>query len=69
MSFNNLGLNQLLLDVLEKENHKNPYPIQKQAIPVVLKGKDVLGIAPTGSSSLHLSRMATPRTTTAPPND
>ena len=49
MSFNNLGLNQLLLDVLEKENHKNPYPIQKQAIPVVLKGKDVLGIAPTGS--------------------
>ena len=49
MSFGNLGLNKSLLDILEKENYKSPYPIQEQAIPEILKGKDVLGIAQTGS--------------------
>jgi ATP-dependent RNA helicase RhlE len=49
MSFSTLGLPQSLLDNLEKENYKKPYPIQKQAIPVILKGQDVLGIAQTGS--------------------
>lgn len=49
MSFGALGLSQSFLDILEKENYKQPYPIQKQAIPVILKGQDVLGIAQTGS--------------------
>lgn len=49
MSFESLGLPQSLLDVLEKEKYHKPYPIQEQAIPVILKGKDVLGIAQTGS--------------------
>ena len=49
MSFSALGLPQPLLDILKKENYKSPYPIQKQAIPVILKGNDVLGIAQTGS--------------------
>ena len=49
MTFNNLGLPQSLLELLKKENYTHPYPIQKEAIPIVLKGKDVLGIAPTGS--------------------
>ena len=49
MSFSNLGLPQSLLDILKKENYKSPYPIQKQAVPVILKGNDVLGIAQTGS--------------------
>ena len=49
MSFNTLGLPQSLLDILEKENYKTPYPIQQEAIPVILKGQDVLGIAQTGS--------------------
>ena len=49
MTFESLGLPQSLLTLLKKENYQKPYPIQKQAIPVILKGKDVLGIAQTGS--------------------
>tara|TARA_B110000285_G_scaffold19258_1_gene18731 strand:+ start:4245 stop:5381 length:1137 start_codon:yes stop_codon:yes gene_type:complete len=49
MSFNALGLPKTFLEILENENYKNPYPIQEQAIPVILKGHDVLGIAQTGS--------------------
>ena len=49
MSFKALGLPSTLVEILEKQEYKAPYPIQKVAIPVILKGKDVLGIAPTGS--------------------
>ena len=49
MSFGNLGLNKSLLDILEKKNFKAPYPIQEKAIPGIIRGKDVLGIAQTGS--------------------
>ena len=49
MSFDNLGLNKSLIEILEKENFKAPYPIQEKAIPEIIKGKDVLGIAQTGS--------------------
>lgn len=49
MSFNALGLPVSFLEILEDENYKKPYPIQEQAIPVILKGNDVLGIAQTGS--------------------
>jgi ATP-dependent RNA helicase RhlE len=49
MSFTSLGLSEYLLEVLEEENFREPYPIQKEAIPAILAGKDVLGIAKTGS--------------------
>jgi ATP-dependent RNA helicase RhlE len=49
MSFNSLGLSWSLLDALDKNNLKEAYPIQTQAIPAILKGRDVLGIAKTGS--------------------
>ena len=49
MSFSSLGLPSSLLDILDKEQYKHAYPIQEQAIPVILEGKDVLGIAQTGS--------------------
>lgn len=49
MSFNSLGLSWSLLDALAKNNFDEAYPIQKQAIPAILKGTDVLGIAKTGS--------------------
>jgi len=49
MSFKALGLPSTLVEILEKQEYKAPYPIQKVAVPVILKGRDVLGIAPTGS--------------------
>lgn len=49
MSFTSLGLSQSLLDSLAKQKYEKPYPIQEKAIPAILKDKDVLGIAPTGS--------------------
>jgi ATP-dependent RNA helicase RhlE len=49
MSFKALGLPSSLFEILEKQEYKSPYPIQKAAIPVIMKGRDVLGIAPTGS--------------------
>lgn len=49
MSFNSLDLPIELIKALEEQNYSKPYPIQEQAIPAILKKKDVLGIAPTGS--------------------
>jgi len=49
MSFSSLGISQSLLNILEAENYAAPYPIQTEAIPAILKKKDVLGIAKTGS--------------------
>ncbi len=49
MSFSSLGINYHLLLLLNKQFYKSPYPIQSQAIPLVLAEKDVIGIAPTGS--------------------
>jgi ATP-dependent RNA helicase RhlE len=49
MSFTNLGLNESLLKSVEKAGYTTPTPIQQQAIPVLLSGKDVLGTAQTGT--------------------
>lgn len=49
MSFSSLGLSEPLLKTIEEQNYTRPYPIQEQAIPAILNGKDILGIAKTGS--------------------
>jgi ATP-dependent RNA helicase RhlE len=49
MTFKSLGITEFFLDKLVEQELTQPYPIQKKAIPVILKGKDVLGIAKTGS--------------------
>ena len=49
MPFATLGLNRDLLYALEKQFYTQPYPIQEKAIPEILKGNDLLGIAQTGS--------------------
>lgn len=49
MTFRELGLNDTILNVLQKENYHTPTPIQAQTIPHALAGKDVLGIAQTGT--------------------
>lgn len=47
--FADLGLAKPLLKALAEKGYKEPTPIQAQAIPVVLQGKDLLGIAQTGT--------------------
>ncbi|MEA3503593.1 MAG: DEAD/DEAH box helicase [Bacteroidota bacterium] len=49
MSFTSLGLPASLLKVLSDQHYEHPYPIQQKAIPAIIKKKDVLGIAKTGS--------------------
>ena len=49
MSFSTLGLSSELLSALEAQKYPTPYPIQQIAIPDILQGHDILGIAPTGS--------------------
>ena len=47
--FSELGLNQALMQALEALKYKETTPIQSQAIPAILKGRDFLGIAQTGT--------------------
>ncbi|MES2629886.1 MAG: DEAD/DEAH box helicase [Bacteroidota bacterium] len=49
MPFSIPGLSPELLELIRKEGFEKPYPIQEQAVPAILAGKDVLGIAATGS--------------------
>ena len=49
MSFNTLGLSEPLLRAISEEGYSEPTPIQKQAIPLILEKKDVLGGAQTGT--------------------
>jgi len=49
MTFSSLGLSPELTEALADLKYSKPYPIQQQAIPAILNGKDVLGIAQTGS--------------------
>jgi len=70
MSFKSLGLSPYLLKALAGENYTQPYPIQQKTIPAIIKGKDVLGIAKTGSGKtagyvlpllMNLQGKATPK--------
>lgn len=49
MPFSKLNLNAELTQKLIDKGYEKPYPIQQQAIPAILKQRDVLGIAQTGS--------------------
>jgi ATP-dependent RNA helicase RhlE len=48
-SFTDLGLAEPLLRALAAENYTHPTPIQAKTIPLILSGRDVLGIAQTGT--------------------
>jgi ATP-dependent RNA helicase RhlE len=47
--FSDLGLAEPLLRAVAAEGHAHPTPIQSRAIPLVLNGRDILGIAQTGT--------------------
>ena len=49
MPFSKLGLSAPLLKALAKQGYTKIYPVQQAAIPSIITGKDILGIAKTGS--------------------
>lgn len=49
MNFSDLGLSPQVLETVQKAGYEVPSPIQQKAIPVLLKGKNLLGTAQTGT--------------------
>ena len=49
MSFRSLGLVSPILKTLEKQELHVPTPIQEKSIPIILEGKNVIGLAQTGT--------------------
>ena len=53
LNFYGLGIAPKILDILERMKFKVPTPIQLKAIPLALEGKDIVGIAQTGTGKTH----------------
>ncbi len=72
-SFTNLGLSAELLRAVAEQGYTEPTPIQTQAIPIVLSGRDLLGAAQTGTGKTAgfalplLQRLATGAKASASP--
>lgn len=49
MTFKDLHIIEPILKALSKEGYTQPTPIQELAIPILLRGKDLLGCAQTGT--------------------
>ncbi|MGR9106774.1 MAG: DEAD/DEAH box helicase [Gammaproteobacteria bacterium] len=49
MAFTSLGLSKALVRVTAEQRYRDPTPIQSQAIPAILRGRDVLAAAQTGT--------------------
>ena len=49
MLFNQLGLSAELLRAVDEQGYKTATPIQRQAIPLILEGQDILAGAQTGT--------------------
>jgi len=49
MSFDDFGLSENILKAIRESGYETPTPIQQQAIPVALMGRDILGCAQTGT--------------------
>ena len=49
MNFDDLGLMPSLLKAVKEKGYEVPSPIQEKAIPLILKGRDILASAQTGT--------------------
>ena len=49
VTFADLGLSEPMLEALRDAGYKHPTPIQAQAVPLALKGRDLIGLAQTGT--------------------
>src|SRR5437667_451501 len=59
--FDSLGLSAAVLDVVRRIGFEHPTPIQAEVIPVALTGKDVIGLAQTGSGKTAAFVLPLPR--------
>lgn len=50
------GIQKELLEIIEKVGYKEPTPIQRQAIPVGMQNRDIIGVAETGSGNILLKK-------------
>ena len=55
--FANLGLSKSLVQAVEALNYSEPTPIQQQAIPFLLQGRNVVGQAQTGTGKTAAFRL------------
>ena len=53
MLFTELQIIEPILNALHEEGYTSPTPIQQKSIPIILKGKDLLGCAQTGTGKTH----------------
>lgn len=53
LNFYGLGIAPKILEILERIKFKVPTPIQLKAIPLAIEGKDIIGIAQTGTGKTH----------------
>ena len=66
MRFNELNLNKDILDAIKKAGYEEATPIQEKSIPVMLEGRDMIGLAQTGTGktaafALPILEMLEPR--------
>lgn len=52
VSFGYFGFDDAMMKVIRKSEYTTPTPIQAQAVPVALSGRDIIGIAKTGSGKM-----------------
>jgi ATP-dependent RNA helicase DDX46/PRP5 len=52
-AFEECGLPDRILQILQQQNIRQPFPIQAQSIPCIMAGRDVIGIAKTGSGKTY----------------
>lgn len=72
MLFNELNINKLIVKAAGEEGYETVSPIQEKAIPIISDGKDVLGVASTGTGKTAafampiLDKLATEASTNGP---
>ncbi|MFX1315586.1 MAG: DEAD/DEAH box helicase, partial [Promethearchaeota archaeon] len=49
MNFKDLGINENIVNALKRLNIFQPTPVQKEAIPLILEGQNIMAQAKTGS--------------------
>jgi ATP-dependent RNA helicase DeaD len=65
-TFEQLGLSKEIIKALKENGFESPFPIQQAAIPLILKGLDIIGQAHTGTGktaafSLPMLKKVNPR--------